>query len=213
MSDRARHTRRDFTRLFRRAGVLVGAVVVLILAGCKNNKEPQGMGVGRGNDPLIGGPNLIPKQNVPIPDRATGPRGRPDPLVSPVGGKAGYTDDPERFKGTVIRGALNTPAALAGRLKDGEELKIADGGVPLTPTGGTLPALEAPEGVDPLLAELDRLGVKREDRSLVRENGRWVFRASLVKTAQGARTEYTGIATTPADAVRQVLTQVASDRK
>lgn len=217
MMAEARRTRRTFTRLSRRAGVVVCAALVFALVGCKSDKDAKGMGVSRGrdNDPLIAGPgSMIPKQNVPLPDRATGPKGKPDPLVSPTGGKAGYTEDPARFKGTVIPGKSNTPAALAGRLKDGDELKIDDGGVPLTPAGGTLPggALEAPAGVEPLLAQFDKLGVKREDRSLARENGKWVFLAS-VPNARGAKTQYRGEAATPAEAVRQVLDQVTSDRK
>jgi hypothetical protein len=49
--------------------------------------------------------------------------------------------------------------------------------------------------------------VKREDRDLVRENGKWTFRASL-PNAQGAKTQYTGVADTAADAVKQVLKQL-----
>jgi hypothetical protein len=193
-------------------------VCLLVLAGCKSNKDsPGGMGVSRPkdkNDPLVHGPTRIPKQDLPVPDRATGPKGKFDPLTTPTGGKsAGYTDDPERFKGTFIPGKGSTPASLAGRVKDGEELKIDDGGgVPLTPAGGTLPggSLEAPADVEPLFAQLDKLGVKRSERFLEREGGQWTFRASLPLNSEGARRQYTGVAPTAAEAVKQVLTQLST---
>jgi len=211
-------TPRNTQRLVRGWFAAVCAAGLMALVGCKHDKETKGTGVSRGKDPLIAGPNLIPRQNVPIPDRATGPNGRPDPLVSPTGKpgeKVGYNDDPERFKGTFIPGKASTPAALAGRIKDGEELKIDDaGGVPLKPAGGTLPSsgLNAPANVEPLFAQLEQLGVKKEDRSLVRENGKWVFRASRVRTAEGAKTEYTGVGETAQDAVKQVMNQINADK-
>ena len=214
-------SQRNSRRLVRRWVAVACAAGLIALSGCKHDKQANGTGVSRGkNDPLFAsGPNLIPRQNVPIPDRATGPSGRRDPLVSPTGGKpgekVGYTDDPERFKGTYIPGKPSTPAALAGRIKDGEELKIDDtGGVPLTPAGGPLPggALPAPTGVEPLYAQLEKLGVKREDRSLVRENGKWVFRASVVRTAEGAKTQYSGQGNSAYEAVRQVVNQLGSGK-
>jgi hypothetical protein len=206
--------------LRRRVAVACAALLVA-LAGCKSDKGTKGAGVSRDkHDPLFAsGPNLIPKQNVPIPDRATGPKGRGDPLTTPTGGKSGdkvgYSDDPERFKGSYVPSLGSTPAALASRLKDGGELKIDDGGgVPLKPAGGRLAAgalpggsLTPPAEVAPLYAELEKRGVKREDRDLARENGKWTFRASL-PNAQGAKTQYTGVADTAADAVKQVLKQI-----
>ncbi|MBN9122052.1 MAG: hypothetical protein J0I06_23405 [Planctomycetes bacterium] len=190
---------------------------LLVLVGCKSTRETQGTGVSRGKDrdPLVYGPTKIPKQDLPLPDRATGPRGRPDPLTSPAGGKAGYTDDPERFKGTFIPGKTSTPASLAGRTKDDEGLRIDSPGVPLVPAGGVVPggALEAPEGVSPLYAQLDKYGVKPEDRSLDREDGKYVFRASVQITASGARRQYTGISTSAPEAVKQVVDQLAAEPK
>ncbi len=209
-----RHTQPTHRRFPRRW--VVCAALLIALVGCKTEKGVKGSGVSRGrNDPLFAsGPNLIPKQNVPIPDRATGPMGRGDPLTTPTGSKSsdkvGYSDSPERFRGTFVPGKSTTPAALASRLKDGEELKIDDGGgVPLTPTSGTLPGgtLQAPADVAPLYAELERRGVRKEDRDLARENGRWTFRASLSNNT-GAKTQYTGVADSAADAVKQVLKQL-----
>lgn len=212
-----RRTRTTLRRTPRRWGAVACAALLVALGGCKSDKGgTQGAGVSRGkHDPLFAsGPNLIPKQNVPIPDRATGPNGRRDPLTTPLGGKpadkVGYTDDPERFKGTYVPGEFSTPAALASRIKDGEELKIDDTeGVPLRPAGGTLPggALAPPADVAPLYAELEKRDVKREDRDLTRENGKWTFRASL-PNANGGKTQYTGVADTAADAVKQVLKQI-----
>src|SRR5262249_37309167 len=106
----------------------------------------------------------------------------------------------------------STPAALAGKGKDGEELKIDDTGkdpgkgVPLTPVGGTVPTgAPEPGGVDGLFSELEKYGVKREDRSLGRENGQYVFRASVPISGNGAKRQYTGVGATPAEAVTKVL--------
>jgi len=200
---------------------MAGACVALLaLVGCKSDKESTG-GVGMGasrpkdKDPLVFGPTKIPRQDLPVPDRATGPKGKPDPLTTPTGNKTGYTDDPERFKGTFIPGKASTPAALSGRMKDGEELKIDGPGTTLIPAGGTLPggALEAPEGVAPLYTQLERHGVTPEDRSLGRENGQYVFRAAVAISGNGARRQYTGVSDSAVEAVRKVLDQVAADQK
>jgi hypothetical protein len=209
-------TQSEYRRFPRRWFAVVCAVGLILLVGCKSNKDTNGngSGVSRGkNDPLFAsGPNLIPKQNMPIPDRATGPKGRSDPLTTPTGKpgeKIGYNDDPERFKGTYVPGKASTTAALANRTKDSDELKIEDGSVPLIPASGTLPGgtLEPPPEVTQLYAELDKLGIKREDRSLTRENNQWAFRASLVNT-EGTKTQYTGVSDNPAEAVKQVLKQL-----
>ncbi len=100
-------------------------------------------------------------------------------------------------------------------MNDGEELKIESPGVKLQPAGG-LASLDAPEagaGVEPLYAQLDRYGVKPDERTLAREGGKWVFRASVPISGNGARRGYTGEATTAAGAVKQVVDQIASDRK
>ena len=212
------NTDRTIGRPARRWVACACAAALIALAGCKSDKDPlssPGTGVSRGKDPLVYGPTKIPRQDLPIPDRATGPRGRPDPLTSPTGGKAGYSDDPERFKGTFIPGQPSTPAALAGRVKDDEGLRIDSPGVPLTPAGGVLVggSLEAPEGVSPLYAQLDKYGVKPEDRSLDREDGKYVFRAAVAISGNGARRQYTGVGATAPEAVKQVIDQVATDRK
>ena len=200
-------------RTLRRWAFALGATGLLALAGCKTDKETQGTGVGRKNDPLVYGPSRIPRQDLPLPDRdrGIGNKGKTDPLTTPTGGRndkaAGYSDDPERWKGTVLPGKSTTPASLAGRANDGEELKIEAPGVPLQPAGGALPA-EASEGVSQLYDRLERVGVKREDRSLERTNGQYVFRASILNT-RGAKTQYTGEAETAYDAVKQVVDQVA----
>jgi hypothetical protein len=211
------------TRITRRARSRAAAGVllaVLALAGCKSSgKDTPGTGAGRGKDPLVAGPNLIPRQNVPVPERGIGSKGKSDPLLGSPTGKAGdkvgYSDDPERFKGTFIPGKPSTPASLAGRIRDGEELKIESPGVKLQPASGTLPVIapDPGEGVDPLFTQLERFGVKREDRTLEQENGRWVFRASVPISGSGARLQYTGEASTAPAAVKQVLDQIAADRK
>ncbi len=204
------------TRRVRRWALALSVAGLFALAGCKSDKEAKGNNVSRGKDPLVHGPNLIPKQNVPVPDRATGPKTRPDPLVSPTGGKAGYSDDPERFKGVVVPGLHSTPAALAGRIKDGDELKIADTGVTLQPTGGagTVPGgIEPPPDAEPLLTQLEKYGVARADRSFERDGAKYVFRASVPISGNGAKREYVATGASARDAVKQVLDQVAADRK
>lgn len=200
-------------RTLRRWAFALSAAGLLALAGCKTSKEATGTGVGGGrkNDPLVYGPTRIPRQDLPLPerDRGIGTKGKADPLTTPTGReKAGYTDDPERFKGTVLPGKTTTPASLAGRMNDGEELKIETPGVTLQPVGGALPA-DLGEGVSPLFDRLEKAGVKREDRTLGRENGKYVFRASVVISAEGARREYTGEGATAYEAVKQVVDQVA----
>jgi hypothetical protein len=219
MTAHTRHAHNTFGRTARRLVACACALALVAPVGCKSTKEPQGTGVSRGkdkSDPLVHGPTKIPKQDLPLPDRATGPKGKFDPLTSPTGGgKAGYSDDPERFKGTFIPGEKSTPAALAGRGKDDEGLRIDSPGVPLTPAGGVVSGgvLEAPEGVAPLYSQLDKYGVAPNDRSLTREDGKYVFRASVPISGNGARREYAGVAATAPDAVRQVIDQVAADRK
>ena len=213
------HARNTFGRPVRRWVACVCAAALLALVGCKSDKpDPTaGTGASRGKDPLVHGPTRIPRQDLPVPDRATGPKGRPDPLTTPTGNKTGYSDDPERFKGTFIPGKPSTPAALAGRGKDDEGLRIeSSDGVPLKQVGGVLPpggSLEAPEEVSQLYAQLDKYDVKPADRSLERVDGKYEFRASVQISGTGARREYVGVGPTAPEAVQQVIDQVATDRK
>ncbi|HEY1190026.1 MAG TPA: hypothetical protein VGE74_20415 [Gemmata sp.] len=181
------------------------------LAGCKS-ADRDNPGIGRRPDPLMAREGrLIPQQNLPVPERGIGSKGKLDPLTAPVGGrgdKVGYTDDPERFKGTVLPGERSTPAALAGRIRDGDELKIESPGVKLQPTAGVLPE-DAGQGVSGLFDQLEKMGVKRADRTLEREDGKYVFRASVPLTAEGARRQYSGAGDTPYEAVKQVVDQLA----
>jgi hypothetical protein len=170
----------------------------------------------KGNDPLVMGPGRIPKQNIPIPERGTAGKERPDPLLGSPAGRAGdtktgasYNSDPERWKGgPFIPGMGSTPAALAGRARDDEGLKIESAEGVVRPTGGTLPANDT----DSLLAELQKYGVKQGDYGFDREGGNAVFRARVPIGNDRVR-GYTGQGPTPADAVRQVLESVKSDRR
>lgn len=202
-------------RRFRRLGGAVGLALLLVAVGCKS-KDGGGSGsLTKGNDPLVMGPGRIPKQNIPIPDRGTAGKDR-DPLLGSPAGRAGdnktgasYSSDPERWKGgPFIPGTSSTPAALAGFPRDDEGLRIEsrDGGV--RPTGGTLPASD----LDGLLAELQKYGVKRGGYEFDREGGSAIFRAR-VPIGDDRTREYTGRGATPAEAVRQVLENVKSDRR
>ncbi|VTR90717.1 unnamed protein product [Gemmata massiliana] len=198
---------------------VLGVVGLLALAGCKTDKEERGGGSGVGRrkgDPLVS----IPKQDLPLPDAnwGIGSKGKPDPLTSPTGGrndKVGYNDDPERFKGTYIPNRTSTPASLAGRIRDGEELKIESPGVKLQPAGGVMleGAPSATDNVSVLVERLEKLGVKREDYTLEREDGKYVCRVSVPISAEGARRQYTGMAVSAYDAVKQVVDQIAADQK
>ena len=202
-------------RLLRRMAVAAGAVGLFALIGCKSDKDAPGSNTGGIRDPLVYGPARIPKQDLPVPDRGYGKNGR-DILTTPTGsgGKAaGYNDDPERFKGTYIPGEWTTPAALAGRIRDGEELKIESPGVPLLPASGSDAAVpDFADAVSPLFAQLEKYGVMRDDRKLEREGGKYVFRASVPISGNGARREFTGVGVSAGEAVKQVLDQVVANR-
>jgi len=202
-----------------RLPLLAACGFALLFAGCKD--KPTTGGIAR-NDPLLGG-NRIPPQNVPVPDRGTaGNKSKPfDPLMTPVGSKdtksgAGYTDDPQRWKGRPYSPNMGSvPASLAGRGKDGDELKIEDPtrGVPLQPAGGPIPAGDADlaASADLQLQQLREYGVAKGNYSFTRENGSVVFRAN-VPSPTGATQGFTGVGANPAEAVKQVLDQVKANR-
>ena len=219
----ARFGRPWTVRVRRRVPVALFAAL-LVAVGCKSKEVGGGSG---GNeplpDPLVHGPGRIPKQNLPVPDRGTtGPKGRPDPLLGEPTGRpgartgAGYTDDPARWKnGPYTPDKAATPAALAGRPKDdGEGLRIdAPGGVKLTPAGGAFAPADSAVASDPLYAELGRYGVKRGDYTIARESGQVVVRVKVPISGSGATRGYAGVGPTETEAVKQVLAQVAADRK
>jgi hypothetical protein len=162
-----------------------------------------------------------------MPDRGIGANGKlPDPLLGSPTSKpqdktgVGYTDDPSRFKGSYIPSPNSTPAALAGHMKDDEELRIGgnENRVPLQQTGGVLPANPKEQGVSPALdsiyRELEKYGCKREDRSLGQENGQYVFRASVPRDGgAGAKLCVVETGQTPEEAARKALESIQSDRK
>jgi len=199
-------------RVRRRVPVALFAAL-LVAVGCKSKEVGGGSG---GNeplpDPLVPGPGRIPKQNLPVPDPLLGePTGRPGARTG-----AGYTDDPARWKnGPYTPDKAATPAALAGRPKDdGEGLRIdAPGGVKLTPAGGAFAPPETATASDPLYAELGRYGVKRGDYTIARESGQVVVRVKVPISGSGATRGYAGVGPTETEAVKQVLAQVAADRK
>jgi hypothetical protein len=207
------------TRTSRRARQLLGVIALLALAGCRGDGN-KGSG---GHDPLVYGPNRIPPQNVPLSDRnGVGVKGtKSDPLLErPVGKNGdksgvGYNDDPARFNSTHIPGPGTTPAALAGKSRDGDELKIdtPDNRVPLRPAGGIVPIENSVgTGADQFYQELEKYGVRRDDRTLTREDGKYVFRAA-VTNSNGTKRSYTGVGANSDEAVKQVVDQIAQDRR
>jgi hypothetical protein len=198
--------------------LLVGAI------GCKGKDGGSSGGMTK-NDPLIGGPGRIPKQNVPVPDRgtATGPKGRGDPLLGmPTGSTranaGGYADDPNRWKGgPYVPGPGGSPAALAGRPTDSDEgLKIETPGVGLTPAGGTAAPTRpiAPSRLDnasdTVFGRLAKYGVKRGDYSLSREDGLYIVRVKVPISDSGPSRAFTGQGSTEVAAVQQVVDQITS---
>ena len=129
------------SRVGRSAGL-----ALLALAGASRTAAGH-----RGGEPRPA--RLRPQPHPPAERAASRPRRRRDQgdevatlLERPAGKNGdrsgvGYNDDPERFKGTHIPGLGSTPAALAGKTKDGDELKIdtPDNRVPLRPAGGIDP--------------------------------------------------------------------------
>lgn len=194
----------------------LGLAVLLALCGCKSSNPDA----GRSSDPLVSGAR-IPAQNMPIPDR--GGLGAKDPLLTPTAKPAdkngvGYgADDPNRFKGTFINGPSSTPAALAGNLKDGEELKI-DGNenrVPLQPVSGVLPPRPADQNpaLDSLYHDLENYGCMSTDRSLTQENGQYVFRATVKRAGvNGPKLQCTETGKTAEEAIKKVLDDVAEQK-
>lgn len=216
-------------RTFHRSACAAGLAVLLALTGCKSKDGGGGIFGGgsspeKSRDPLVFGPSRIPPQNVPVPDRGgVGSKGKSDPLTTPAsknGDKTGvgYSTDPERFKGTYIPGVGSTPASLASKLNDGNELKIdtPDNRVPLRPGGEVKPAGNfeaAGDGVEALYAELEKYGVKPANRRLTQEDGQYVFRASVPISGNGAVRGYEERGATANEAVKRLLDQVVADRK
>jgi hypothetical protein len=211
MTVRKLQPRRSYQRL-----AAVGLAAVLALAGCRSNNNDSST---RG-DPLVTG-TRIPPQN--LPPAALGSNGKPDPLIGsptskpPGSSGVGYTDDPLRFKDTYIPGASSTTAALAGKARDSDELKI-DGNenrVPFQQTGAVVPARagEQSPALDALYRELEKCGCKRDDCSLRQENGNYVFRAAMTPPASnGAKVQFTGVGRTAEEAAKNALDQVREER-
>src|SRR5262249_52752191 len=126
----------------------------------------------------------------------------------------GYTDDPERFKGTYIPSMNSTPAALAAKGRD-EGLKIdtPDDRAPLKQVGAVVPAASGGDALEPMYAELEKNGAKRGETSLGKEDGKFVFRAAVPIGNNGAKRQYMGVGETQNEAVKQVLDQVVADGK
>ena len=193
----------------------VSLALLLAAFGCKH-KDGGSASATKNNDPLVMGPGRIPKQNIPIPERGTAGKDRKDdPLLGSPAGRAGdktgssYNSDPERWKrGPFIPSQNSTPAALAGRgREDDEGLRIEKDGDRVRPAGGTVPAGDT----EALVTELQKYGVTRGNYSFDREGGSAVFRARVPIGNDQVR-QYTGQGATAADAVRQVLEHVKSDR-
>jgi hypothetical protein len=196
---------------YKNVGML--ALALLLAPGCKT--RDGGSGGTAKNDPLLGGPGRIPKQNVPVPGgTASSPKGRGDPLLgSPTSGTranaGGYSDDPDRWKnGPYVPGPGGSPAALAGKPKDdGEGLKIdTPGGVGLTPAAGSAPV--RPPANDATASELAKYNVKRGDYSVTRESDQVVIRVKVSAGTEGPSRGFIGQGATEALAVKQVIDQI-----
>jgi hypothetical protein len=219
------------------AGVLM-LVLGVCLAGCKSREGS----LGRGSDPLVYGPDRIPRQNVPLPERGTVGQGRTDPLIAAPTGRAAprdssggmYNDDPARFRGVHVPGPATTPAGLAGRWEE-EGLRISDGPperVPLRPVGEAQPATTPPpapsapaaatappqpDSIPTTGPPLQALYQELERLGALRESFSLQRQGGqyLFRATlpwNGARRQYSGLGNTPVEAVRQVLEQVRLDR-
>ena len=174
----------------RRAKQLLGVLALLALAGCRSDGN-KGSG---SRDPLVYGPNRIPPQNVPLSDRSgVGAPRAPKPTRCSIArsgrmatrAASAITTTPARFSGTHIPGPGTTPAALAAKTKDGDELKIdtPDNRVPLRPAGGIVPidnnsgpaANQASPGAGEVRSPTG-------GSTLTNEDGKYVFRASVTNS-------------------------------
>ena len=193
--------------------------------GCRG--KDAGGGVAKTTDPLMGGPQArIPAQNLPIPGTGTaGTRGRSDPLLGAPTGRpgdkvgAGYSNDPERWKGIYIPDSASTPASLAGRMApDDEGLKIEPAGGVVRQPATASPAASIPptreQLPDSIVRELQNYGVKPGDYQLASKAGvGYVFQADIAINGDGAKRRYTDTAPTPTEAARKVLESVKADRR
>ena len=186
---------------------------VALSSGCKNKDTDGGVAKGGRNDPLLSGPGRIAPQNLPVPERGTAGGRRSDPLLgSPTtrpNERSGYTDDAERFKGVFVPNANSGPAALAGRMREGDELKMErPDGTDVRPVGGTLPP--ASSSTDSQLIALETYGVKRGDYSLEQDGSGSVLRVRKELSGGGVR-QYTETGATPAEALGKMIEHIKSD--
>ncbi len=222
--DRTRTLRKHFAATGTGLRLGLFALAICVLLGCKKDTGATTGGMTQ-HDPLINGPNRIPPQNMPLPERGSAGNGmRTDPLMTPASRTenkvgSGYTEDPLRWKGgPYVPDMGAVPASLASGKRPGDELKIeTPTGVPLQPAGGIVPIGDADlaASADRQLQELREYGVAKGSYSFSSgEKGRVIFRANVPNPKSGATQGFTGVGVNPADAVQQVIDQVkASNRK
>jgi hypothetical protein len=212
-----------------RLTLAVALAAAVLASGCKSKDKDGGVARGSGgrSDPLLAGPGRIAPQNLPVPDRGGTAGGRrSDPLLgSPTARpteRSGYTDDPDRFRRPHIPGAGSVPAALAGRARDDEMLKIERPGGPdpltaVQPAGGVLPPAAVPAARTPPADALKEI----ELEALVKPNGDYAVepdaagytcRARVPIGGDGPVRQYTGTGPTAADAIAEVVKNIKSDR-
>lgn len=218
-------TIRTIRRALARSVCVAALVGASLAAGCKskdtNGGVARGAGGGSRSDPLLTGPGRIEPQNLPLPERggtANGRRGDPllgSPTGRPNNERSGYTDDPERFKGTYIPGPGSVPAYLSGRSRDGDELKIErpDPG-PVSPASASLPPAAIPSGgatSGARLSSLEEMGLRRGDYTVEQDAGGVTLRVRRELPGGGVR-QYTERGATEAEAVANMISQLKGDR-
>jgi hypothetical protein len=173
---------------------------LLLPAGCRSFQRGTS-GDGDRRDPLYG--KYIPKTDLPVP-------GRKDPLyTAPVSdSKKPSQDQPFRnSKATSVAGLAgnikveDTGMSLGDRRPNAEPVPR---GVPLTRSGGPLPA---GDGYDRLAEELQRRRVRYDDPQRDAQGG-YSMTGRVAHGADGQLRQYVGIGATPAAAAKDLLLQL-----